>query len=110
MLINFFINDSEAAKVLGNDRGVPVTSKNREALQAEASDADRIVYDYTSRVSEATKTEPFAVSYNPPGFAEFSKLAETTVQEIGFGRKRWSRQLPISTTARCKFLRKINKQ
>ncbi|SFF35678.1 multiple sugar transport system substrate-binding protein [Paenibacillus algorifonticola] len=88
MLINFFINDPEAAKVLGNDRGVPVTSKNREALQAEASDADRIVYDYTSRVSEATKTEPFAVSYNPPGFAEFSKLAETTVQEIGFGRKK----------------------
>lgn len=88
MLINFFINDPEAAKILGNDRGVPVTSKNRALLEGEASEADKIVYDYTSRVSEATKTEPFAVSYNPPGNAEFTKLAETTVQEIGFGRKK----------------------
>ncbi|CAM4107977.1 extracellular solute-binding protein [Paenibacillus alkaliterrae] len=87
MLINFFINDPEAAKVLGNDRGVPVTSKNRAVLEGEASEVDQIVYDYTSRVSKATITEPFAVSYNPPGFAEFSKLAETSVQEIGFGRK-----------------------
>lgn len=87
MLISFFINDSEAAKILGNNRGVPVTSKNRSLLEAEASDVDKIVYDYTSRVSEATKTEPFAVSYNPPGNAEFEKMGKTTVQEIGFGRK-----------------------
>ncbi|MFX3633574.1 MAG: ABC transporter substrate-binding protein [Candidatus Pristimantibacillus sp.] len=87
MLINFFINDPEAAKILGNNRGVPVTSANRELLINEANDVDKIVYDYTGRVSEATKTEPFTVSYNPPGNAEFSKLGKTTVQEIGFGRK-----------------------
>ncbi|MHA6485098.1 ABC transporter substrate-binding protein [Paenibacillus sp. strain BS8-2] len=87
MLISFFINDQEAAKILGNNRGVPVTSKNRSVLEADASDVDKIVYDYTSRVSEATKTEPFAVSYNPPGNAEFEKMGKTTVQEIGFGRK-----------------------
>jgi multiple sugar transport system substrate-binding protein len=87
MLISFFINDPEAAKILGNNRGVPVTSKNRSLLEAEASDVDKIVYDYTSRVSDATKTEPFAVSYNPPGNAEFEKMGKTTVQEIGFGRK-----------------------
>jgi len=86
-LINFFINDPDAAKILGNDRGVPVTSKNRKLLESEASEVDKIVYDYTSRVSEAAKKEPFAVSYNPPGFSEYSKLAETTLYEIGFGRK-----------------------
>ncbi|MEK3884559.1 cache domain-containing protein [Paenibacillus sp. PL2-23] len=87
MLMSFFINDPEAALILGNNRGVPVTSKNRSVLEAEANDVDKIVYDYTSRVSEAAETEPFAVSYNPPGFAEFEKLGKTTVQEIGFGRK-----------------------
>lgn len=85
--ISFFVNDPEAAKILGNDRGVPVMAANREQLRQNASDVDEIVYDYTNRVSEAAAAEPFAVSYNPPGFAEYSKLAETTVQEIGFGRK-----------------------
>jgi len=87
MLISFFINDPEAAKILGNNRGVPVTAKNRELLEGTSNEVDKIVYDYTSRVSAATKTEPFAVSYNPPGFAEFSKLGKTSVQEIAFGRK-----------------------
>jgi len=85
--ISFFINDSEAALALGNNRGVPVTAKNRDVLQAEASDVEKIIYDYTSRVSEATKTEPFNISYNLPGNAEFEKMTKTTIQEIGFGRK-----------------------
>jgi multiple sugar transport system substrate-binding protein len=87
ILMDFWINDPEAAKILGNDRGVPVTEANRKLLQQEAGPVEEIVYNYTSFVSEATKTEPFDVSYNPPGFAEFSKLAQTTNQEIGFGRK-----------------------
>ena len=86
-LMNFWINDPDAAKILGNDRGVPVTEANRTLLQETAGPVEEIVYGYTSFVSEATKTEPFEVSYNPPGFAEFSKLAQTTNQEIGFGRK-----------------------
>ncbi|WP_337102649.1 ABC transporter substrate-binding protein [Paenibacillus sp. YIM B09110] len=86
-LMSFFINDPEVAKILRSDRGVPVTAANRALLEGEASDADKIVYDYTSRVSKATETEPFAVSYNPPGNTEYSKLAESTMYEIGFGRK-----------------------
>lgn len=86
-LLSFFINDPEVAQILGNDRGVPVTASNRALLEKEAGEADKIVYDYTSRVSKATETEPFDVSYNPPGFSEYSKLAESTMYEIGFGRK-----------------------
>ncbi|AFC29323.1 family 1 extracellular solute-binding protein [Paenibacillus mucilaginosus 3016] len=86
-LMNFFINDPDAAKILGNDRGVPVTAAMRDLLKKEANPVEQIIYDYTSRVSEAGKKEPVKVSYNLPGFTEFSKLAETTVQEIGFGKK-----------------------
>ncbi|TCN01433.1 carbohydrate ABC transporter substrate-binding protein (CUT1 family) [Paenibacillus sp. BK033] len=87
-LMSFWINDPDAAKILGNDRGVPVTAANRTLLEGEANEIDSLIYDYTSRVSKQAETEPFAVSYNLPGFSEFSKLAETTVQEIGFGRKK----------------------
>jgi multiple sugar transport system substrate-binding protein len=86
-LMNFWINDPDAAKILGNDRGVPVTAKMRDLLKKDASPVDQIVYDYCNRVSEATIKEPVKVSYNPPGFNEYSKLVDTTVQEISFGKK-----------------------
>ncbi|MFB5760767.1 ABC transporter substrate-binding protein [Paenibacillus medicaginis] len=86
-LMSFWVNDPDAAKILGNDRGVPVTAANRKLLESDANEVDSIIYDYTSRVSKQAESEPFAVSYNLPGFSEFSKLAETTVQEIGFGKK-----------------------
>lgn len=87
LFISFFINDPEAAVILGNNRGVPVTAANRNVLQEKASDVEKVIYDYTSRVSEATKSEPFNISYNLPGNAEFEKMAKTAIQEIGFGRK-----------------------
>ncbi|WNS45833.1 extracellular solute-binding protein [Paenibacillus sp. MMS20-IR301] len=86
-LMNYWINDPDAAQILGSDRGVPVTSKMRDLLMKDASPLEQTIYDFTSRVSEATKTEPFAISYNPPSFTEFTKLAETAVQEIGFEQK-----------------------
>ncbi|MBB6729523.1 ABC transporter substrate-binding protein [Cohnella zeiphila] len=85
--MNFWINDPDAAKILGNNRGVPVTATSRQTLEAAATDADKIVYDFTSRVSEANKKEPFAISYNPPGNSEFIKLSDDTVQKIGFGKE-----------------------
>lgn len=87
MLMNYWINDPDAAKILGNDRGVPVTSKMRDLLKKDANPVEQVIYDYTSRVSAATNKEPFAISYNPPGNTEYTKLIETTVQEIGFGKK-----------------------
>ncbi|MDQ0889578.1 multiple sugar transport system substrate-binding protein [Paenibacillus sp. V4I9] len=87
MLMNYWINDPDAAKILGNDRGVPVTSKMRDLLKKNANPVEQVIYDYTSRVSAATNKEPFAISYNPPGNTEYTKLIETTVQEIGFGKK-----------------------
>ncbi|WP_274653780.1 ABC transporter substrate-binding protein [Paenibacillus humicola] len=86
-LMNFWINDPDAAKILGNDRGVPVTSKMRELLSKDASPADKIVYQFCDTVSKTAAAEQVKVSYNPPGSAEFDKLEDTTMQEIGFGRK-----------------------
>ncbi|MNI64669.1 putative ABC transporter substrate-binding protein YesO [compost metagenome] len=86
-LMDFWINDADAAKILGNDRGVPVTSKMRDLLKKDANAVDQIIYDYTSRVSANAAKEDVKVSYNPPGHTEYTKLAESTVQEIGFGKK-----------------------
>ncbi|MBW7454525.1 extracellular solute-binding protein [Paenibacillus sepulcri] len=87
-LMDFWINDPDAAAILGNDRGVPVTSKMRDLLSKDATPIDQIVYDYTSKVSVTAAEEQVKVSYNPPGFTEYSKLADSTMLEIGFGRKK----------------------
>jgi multiple sugar transport system substrate-binding protein len=86
-LMNFWINDPDAAKILGNDRGVPVTTAMRDLLKKDANPVEQIIYDFCNRVSEANKTKQVKISYNPPGFTEYSKLLESTVQEISFGRK-----------------------
>lgn len=86
-LMNFWINDPDAAKILGNDRGVPVTTAMRDLLKKDASPVEQVIYDYLNRVSEANKTQPIKISYNPPGNTEYTKLLETTVQEIMFGKK-----------------------
>jgi multiple sugar transport system substrate-binding protein len=43
---NFFVNDPEAAKVLGNDRGFTSSSIAREAVKAVTTPTDQKVYDY----------------------------------------------------------------
>ena len=87
LLMNFWINDPDAAKILGNNRGVPGTSKMRDLLKQDASPVDKIVYDYLDKVSAANKENPVKLSFNPPGYTEWNKLLETSLQEIAFGRK-----------------------
>ncbi|RTE05452.1 ABC transporter substrate-binding protein [Paenibacillus whitsoniae] len=86
-LMSFWINDPDAAKILGNDRGVPVTTAMRDLLKKDANPVEQIIYDYLNRVSEANKTQSIKFTYNPPGFTEYSKLLDTTIQEISFGKK-----------------------
>ncbi|OGX61626.1 MAG: ABC transporter substrate-binding protein, partial [Paenibacillus sp. RIFOXYA1_FULL_44_5] len=80
-LMDFWVNDPGAAKILGNDRGVPVSSKMRAVLKKDASEADKQVYDYLDLVS-GNKVKP---TYNIPGFNEFSQLLTSTSQNIAFG-------------------------
>lgn len=73
-LMDFWINDPEAVKILGSNRGVPVTEEGRKTLEAEASAADKIVYDFTSRVSEANKKEPLRSATTHRGTPSLSSL------------------------------------
>ncbi|PDO10547.1 MAG: ABC transporter substrate-binding protein [Candidatus Reconcilbacillus cellulovorans] len=87
LLMNFWINDPDATKILGTNRGVPGTSKMRDLLKQNASPEDKLVYEYLDRVSETSKNLPVKLSFNPPGYTEWNKLLETSLQEIAFGRK-----------------------
>lgn len=82
MLIDFWVNDPDAAKILGNNRGVPVSSEMRAVLKEEASETDKVVYDYLDIVA-VDDVEPL---YNVPGSNEFKQELLKASQNVAFGR------------------------
>ena len=80
--INFFVNDIEANRVLGGERGVPIIGQVRNTLAEEADDTVRIVFEYIDLIGRiASRPQP----PEPAGMMEFSDLIERTQEQISFG-------------------------
>jgi len=58
MFIDYFTNDIEANKVLLAERGVPISSEVREALQPLLGKAQLAVFDYLERVGQDISPVP----------------------------------------------------
>ncbi|QGH34464.1 extracellular solute-binding protein [Gracilibacillus salitolerans] len=54
--INFFVNDIEANKLILGDRGVPASSKVKEALMDHVSESQGKVFEYMSWVEQNSST------------------------------------------------------
>jgi multiple sugar transport system substrate-binding protein len=82
-VVDFWVNEPDAAKILGNNRGVPVSASGRAALKESVSATDKIIYDYHDLVS---RDQSVKATYNIPGFNEYSKLLSDEAQSIAFGK------------------------
>lgn len=83
MLINFLVNDPEAAEILGSERGVPVNSVIREQMKAKLSETDQMIFSFIDTVSQnASDIDP---PY-PQGFSEVDKNFKTLSEQIAFGQ------------------------
>lgn len=51
--IDFFVNDEEANKILAGERGVPINTKVREALEPQLTDAEIQIYDYIDKIGRS---------------------------------------------------------
>jgi len=80
--MDFLVNDPEAGAILGSTRGVPPSSKIRDALSAEITPVDKVLYDYISLVSEVA---PDVTYQQFPVDSEFIKLLQVTSEKISFG-------------------------
>lgn len=79
--INFFVNNIEAGKILGNDRGVSASSAVRDAVSSIAAPAEKKIYDYFS-----VATQHLGVTdANVPNDAEFINTYRLIRQQIMFG-------------------------
>jgi len=50
--LNFWFNDIEAAKILGTERGIPVSTAVKEALKPTLSGNDKVVFEYLDLAAE----------------------------------------------------------
>jgi len=71
-LLDFLINDPDAAEILGLTRGIPLNTTNYEALAPTLQGGDKIVNDfvleYQSEFSDPTPLAPAGVSTLPADF------------------------------------------
>jgi len=78
--LDFMVNDPEATKILGSERGVPVSSKVRDQIKQNVSPMDKLVYDYVDYIGKSSKAP-----YTPdlPGYSETTKLFQVIGDSIG---------------------------
>ncbi|MFK7693283.1 ABC transporter substrate-binding protein [Paenibacillus sp. HJGM_3] len=77
--IDFFLNDIEANKIIMGERGVPVSSKVKEALKPSLTPEQAKVFDYVSWAEQnSSQMDP----PNPVGAVEVDKLLKDTVEQV----------------------------
>ncbi|GBF71884.1 hypothetical protein PA598K_00097 [Paenibacillus sp. 598K] len=81
MVIDFLVNDPEAAKILGSERGVPVNAKIRETLTDTLSETEKMIFGFIDTVS--ADASPIDPPY-PQGFSEIDKSFKTLSEQIAF--------------------------
>lgn len=77
--ISFWINDIEANKIIMGERGVPVSSKVKEALKPLLTPEQTKVFDYVAWAEQnSSEMDP----PNPVGAVEVDKLLKDTAEQI----------------------------
>ncbi|RED32349.1 ABC transporter substrate-binding protein [Paenibacillus sp. VMFN-D1] len=88
--ISFFINDIEANKLIKGERGVPVSSKVKDALKPILTENEAKIFDYvTWAESNSSPADP----PNPIGSVEVEKLLRDLSEKILF------KKIPIDQAA-----------
>ncbi len=80
-LVDFLLNDVEAGKVMGTDRGLPPNLKVREAVAADLSGARKAVYDYEASLVDSLDKAPTAP---PKGNSAIKTYWQQLNDEIAF--------------------------
>lgn len=83
MLIDFMVNDPEAAAILGSERGVPVNAGIREQLRPSLTAEEQLIFDFIDVVSKNSSDidPPY-----PQGFSEIDKNFKSASEQIAFGQ------------------------
>jgi multiple sugar transport system substrate-binding protein len=82
-LVDFFVADPEAGKLLGVERGVPPSDKVRQAIAPGLDELGRAQADYISLISDKVGPLP---PPPPRGAGEIATLLLRVNEQVGFGK------------------------
>jgi len=82
--ISWFQNSTECNNVLKGERGIPINDSVREALEAEATDGQKVMYDYVSLVGTFATPEKINV-LSPAGQDEVVDNYRNYIQQVVSG-------------------------
>lgn len=82
--VDFLLNDPDAGKILGANRGLPANLKVREQVSRNLTGANKAIFEYEATIDKALGDAPAAP---PKGDGAVYKLMQRMHEEIVFGRK-----------------------
>jgi multiple sugar transport system substrate-binding protein len=82
-LVDFMLNDDEAAKILGATRGIPVNASIREDIAAGLKDFDKTIYDYQATVEGKLDPPPQAP---PSGDSALQTTFQRDYDQVSYER------------------------
>jgi multiple sugar transport system substrate-binding protein len=82
-LADFLVNDVEAGKVLGVDRGAPPSTKVRDAVKPTLAAPEKAFLDYVALASQEVTPQTIA---QPKGAGTVYTELQKAAEEIGFGK------------------------
>jgi pectin-derived oligosaccharide transport system substrate-binding protein len=83
-VINFFVSDPDAGKLLGTERGLPPNKQVRDAVSPSFDDQLKYVLAYDERVTaQAGPTPPVPAQ----GDSQIGRLLQASGENVGFGRQ-----------------------
>jgi multiple sugar transport system substrate-binding protein len=82
-LLNFFVADPEAGKLLGVERGVPPSDAVRKAVTPTLDELSQAMADYITLISDKVGPLP---PPPPNGAGEVATLLRRVNEQVGFGR------------------------
>lgn len=80
--LDFFMNDADAAKILGVDRGVPANRDNRELVKPDLSELNKVGVEFVEYIAKTSS--PIDPPY-PMGYAEVEKKLKTVSEGVAYG-------------------------
>ncbi|KAB8292872.1 ABC transporter substrate-binding protein [Bifidobacterium avesanii] len=83
-LIDFLINNEDAIKTLGTDRGLPGNNKLREQLASSATGTDKKALEFPSAIADTIGDAP---EITPNGASDLDKTIARYEQQVYFGQK-----------------------
>ncbi|OUP83621.1 ABC transporter substrate-binding protein [Lachnoclostridium sp. An169] len=82
--INWFVNSTECNDILQGERGIPIPDSVRESLSSNATDGQKIMYDYMDLISTYEVPEEFNV-LSPAGQDQVVDNYRNYIDQVVFG-------------------------